>query len=169
MATTTKPKTEKVTAAQILEHLQKLHVGATPPWVFYSEVKSGPSWGQKTPWGTRNEDLYIMDAVAIKKSWSRPCIEGYEIKVSRSDFLRDKKWQNYQAYCHKFSFVCPPGIVTLDDLKEHGDVGLLYYSPEHDTLFTKRRAMYRKIDMRSAEVAGMLMYLVMYRAGEEKR
>lgn len=158
----TKSKIQTVTAAQILRHLQKLHVGATPPWVFYSEVKSGPSWGQ----GGRK--LYIMDAVAIKKSWSKPCIEGYEIKISRSDFLRDKKWQNYQAYCHKFYFVCPPGVVTLNDLKEHGDVGLLYYSPDHDALFTKRRAMYRKIDMRSKEVMGMLMYLAMYRAGGEQ-
>ena len=160
--------TGKITAVQILRHLQKLHAGATPPWVFYHEVKSGPSWGQRTPWSTRGQDLYIMDAIAIKKSWSNPCIERYAIKVSRSDFLRDKKWQNYQAYCHKFYFVCPPNIITLDDLPspEHGDVGLLYYSPEHDTLFTKRRAMYRKIDMRSKEVVGMLLYLTYYRAEE---
>jgi hypothetical protein len=152
----------KVTAAQIFKKLEALHTDPSikPPWAFYSEVKNGPSWGQK------GSKLYIMDAVSIKKSWSRPCIEGYEIKVSRSDFLRDKKWHNYQAYCNKFSFVCPPGVIELDELP--GDVGLIYYSPEHDTLFTKRRAMYRKIDMQSKEVLGMLMYLAMYRAGARR-
>lgn len=45
----------------------------------------------------------------------------------------------------------------------------MYYSPEHDTLFTKRRAMYREIDLRSPEVVGMLMYLAMYRAGADKK
>lgn len=150
-------KQTKVTATQILSHLSRLHEDQDPPWVFYAEVKSGPSWGQ----GHRK--LYILDAVAIKKSWTKPCIEGFEIKADRSDFLRDKKWQNYQAYCHKFSFACPPGVIKPEELP--GDVGLLYYSPEHDALFTKRRAMRREIDMRSAEVVGMLMYLVMYRCG----
>jgi len=50
-----------------------------------------------------------------------------------------------------------------------GDVGLIYYSAEHDTLFTKRRAMYREIDLRSPEVVGMLYYLAMYRACGERR
>ena len=147
-----------VTADQILKQIREKHLNAdvTLPHAFYSEVKTGPSWGQ----GGRK--LYIMDAVAIEKSWAKPCIHGYEIKISRSDFTRDKKWQNYQKYCHKFSFACPAGLIRPDELP--GDVGLLYYSAEHDTLFTKRRAMYRKIDLRSREVVEMLLYLAMYRA-----
>lgn len=164
MATISKPNPAnklKVTAAQILRHIEKLYAKELPPWAFYPEVKNGPSWGQK------GSKLYIMDAIAIKQSWNRPCITGYEIKISRSDFLRGRETalKEYTKYCHKFSFACPPGVVTLEDLKEHGDVGLLYYSLEHDTLFTKRRAMYRKIDLRSPEVVGMLMYLAMYRCG----
>ena len=167
MTTTTKTKT--VTAAQILAHLEKKHTQKPCSDIhhpslqdaFYAEVKSG-----------RTRPGYLrFDAVAIKKSWSKPLITGYEIKVSRFDFLRDKKWPGYQAYCHEFYFVSPPGVVTLDDLPspEHGHVGLIYYSPEHDTLFTKRRAMYRKIDLRSQEVVNMLYYLCLYRAraGEE--
>ena len=146
----------KVTAAQILKKLETLHTKKADPRqlpdAFYTEVKTG-----------RSRPGYLrFDAVAIKQSWARPCITGYEIKVSRSDFLRDKKWQNYQKYCHEFWFVCPPGVVKLDELP--GDVGLMYYSPEHDALFTKRRAMYRRIDLRSPEVVGMLYYLAMYRA-----
>lgn len=162
----------KVTAAQILQKLYLKHTQKSDPRAlpdaFYSEVRSGPSEFYLHPFCKEirqaggHRGLLIMDAVAIKQSWARPCIIGYEIKVSRSDFLRDQKWQRYQKYCHEFWFVCPPGVVKLDELP--GDVGLMYYSPEHDTLFTKRRAMYRKIDLRSPEVVSMLLYLAMYRA-----
>ncbi len=169
-------KINKITAAQILAQLEKKHTQKPCSDIhhpalqdaFYSEVKNGPSWGQK------GSKLLILDAVAIKRSWSKPCITGYEIKVSRSDFLRGKETalKQYTKYCHEFYFVCPPGVVTLEDLAgpegKHGDIGLIYYSPEHDTLYTKRRAMYRKIDLRSPEVVGMLFYLAMYRAGKEK-
>ncbi len=154
-----------VTAGQILSKLKKMHTQKPDPYTlpdaFYSEVKTG-----------RTRPGYLrLDAVAIKKSWAKPCIIGYEIKVKRSDFLRDKKWQNYQKYCHEFWFVSPPGIVKVEDLDAVGcgDVGLIYYSAEHDTLFTKRRALYRKIDLRSPEVVGMLYYLAMYRACGERR
>jgi len=151
---------KKVTATQILQQLKIKHAdpSISPPWTFYAEVKSGPSWGQG------GKKLYKLDAVAIKLSWSKPCIYGYEIKVSRSDFLRgrDTALREYTKYCHKFSFVCPPDVIKISELP--GDVGLIYYSPEHDCLFTKRRAMYREIDLRSPEVVGMLMYLAMYRA-----
>ena len=147
--------------------LPTIYAGREPPWTLYSEVKSGPSWGQ----GGRR--LLIMDAVAIKNSWSRPCIEAFELKATRADFLRDRKWPQYKAYCHKLSFVCPPGVVTLKDLDgpERSDVGLLYYSAEHDSVWVKRRALHRKIDLRSAEVVSMLLYLAYYRAatGGERR
>lgn len=154
-----------VTAGQILSKLKKMHTQKDDPRAlqdaFYTEVKTG-----------RTQLGYLrLDAIAIKKSWAKPLIIGYEIKVKRSDFLRDKKWQNYQKYCHEFYFVSPPGVVKVEDLDKLGcgDVGLIYYSAEHDTLFTKRRALYRKIDLRSPEVVGMLMYLAMYRACGERR
>lgn len=154
-------------AAQIIAALRALHTQKQDPRAlpdaFYAEVKSGPSWGQ----GGR--PLYIFDAIAIARSWAKPCIYGYEIKINRSDFNRGKKkaLREYTKYCHKFSFVCPPGVITLEDLKEHGDVGLIYYSAEHDVLYVKRRAMRRDLDLRSREVTGMLMYLAMYRGEGE--
>ena len=166
----------KVTASQILKKLYLKHTQKPDPRAlpdaFYSEVRSGPSEFYLHPFRKEirqsggHRGLLIMDAVAIKQSWAKPCIIGYEIKVSRSDFLRDKKWQNYQKYCHEFYFVSPPGIVKIEDLDAAGcgDVGLIYYSAEHDTLFTKRRALYRKIDLRSPEIVSMLYYLAMYRA-----
>lgn len=169
----------KITAAQILKKLYLKHTQKPDPRAlpdaFYSEVRSGPSEFYLHPFFEEirqsggHRGLLIMDAIAIKQSWAKPCITGYEIKVSRSDFLRDKKWQNYQKYCHEFYFVSPPGVIKIEDLDAAGcgDVGLIYYSPEDDTLFTKRRAMYREIDLRSPEVVGMLMYLAMYRADKQ--
>ena len=160
---------DKVTASKILKCLEIKHTQKPNPHpgyrehpglqdAFYAEVKTG-----------RTQPGHLrLDAIAIKRSWTRPCITGYEIKISRSDFLRDKKWRNYQKYCHEFYFVCPvsrPGIITLNELP--GDVGLIYYSPEHDTLFTKRRAMYRELNMCSREVVGMIYYLAMYRGNKD--
>lgn len=52
---------------------------------FLTEVKNGSTYF--------SNELYIMDGLAIKKSWVNPMITGYEIKVSRNDFLQEKKEQ----------------------------------------------------------------------------
>lgn len=51
------------------------------------------------------QGLLIFDGLAITKSYTKPCIIGYEIKVSRSDFLGDNKWHLYLQYCNEFFFV----------------------------------------------------------------
>lgn len=51
--------------------------------MFFTEVKDGPTGYQYSR----------IDALAIKISWSKYQLTGYEVKVSRSDFLRDSKWQ----------------------------------------------------------------------------
>ena len=102
----------KITAVQILQklylkHTQKPDPRALPDAI-YTEVRSGPNEFYLHPFRKEirqsggHRGLLIMDAVAIKQSWARPCITGYEIKDSRIDFLRDKKSQNYQKYCHEF-------------------------------------------------------------------
>lgn len=120
---------------------------------FFTEVKNGPTHTA--------EELLIMDAVAFKKSWANPCIMGYEIKVSRSDFLGDDKWRGYLQYCNQFSFVCPKGLIELDELPE--DIGLVYYNQEKDSLYTRRKATYREIE----PPFGMMMYLIMRWDGQK--
>ena len=46
--------------------------------------------------GGRRVDAAIID---VSKRW----IRGFEIKVSRSDFLRDEKWQEYTEFCSSLS------------------------------------------------------------------
>lgn len=116
---------------------------------FLTEVKNGPTHTAT--------DLYIMDAIAIKKSWVNPLITGYEIKVSRNDFMQDEKWPAYKHYCHRLDFVVPTGLVQPDELPD--DIGLIYYHPEKRTLYTRRRGKIRNIEMPYE----MLYYIIMNR------
>lgn len=84
-----------------------------------------------------------LDAWALKKSYTNPCAFAYEIKVDRSDFLRDDKWRRYLEYCHEFYFVCPHGLIAPEEL---GDgAGLIYVSRTGTRLYTKRKAPHRSI------------------------
>ncbi len=139
----------KIRADMIKLALSKRHRGDS----FFTEVKNGPTHV--------THELLIMDAVAFKKSWANPCIMGYEIKVSRNDFLGDDKWRGYLPYCNEFSFVCPKGMIELNEIPD--DVGLIYYNPDKETLYTRRRAAYKDIET----PVGMLMYLIMRWDGQK--
>lgn len=136
----------KVTAQDIKYALSQKHRED----FFLTEVKNGPSYVPKG-------ELAIMDGLAIKKSWSKPCLTGYEIKVSRSDFMSDEKWPIYKELCHRFYFVCPRDLIQPDELPE--DVGLIWYNPEKKSLYTRKKAMFRDIEMS----ANMFYYIIMSR------
>ena len=116
---------------------------------FLTECKTGATWA--------NDRLLIMDSIAIKKSWAHPHFYGYEIKVTRADFLSDEKWVGYLDYCHSFSFVCPKDIIFANDLPSH--VGLLYFNPEKQSLRTVKKAVIRQIEL----PADLLYYIILSR------
>ena len=99
--------------------------------IFTSQVKIGPA-GSK-----------IMDAVAIKKTWSPKTVIGYEIKVSRQDFLKDQKHPVYLQNCNIFYFA------TLKDIVKEGEIpegaGHVIYNPDTDKLRTVKKAPYRNV------------------------
>jgi len=117
--------------------------------VFVTECKNGPSYGG---------GLRMMDAWAMKRSWAKPCFCGYEIKVSRPDFLSDTKWPDYLPLCNEFSFVCPSGVINPGELSK--DVGLLIVSTTGTRLFTKKKAPYRIIETPEE----LLLYILMARS-----
>lgn len=121
---------------------------------FLTEVKNGPTQSVA--------NHFKLDALAFKKSWANPAIIGYEIKVDRSDFMRDNKWPAYLSLCNQFSFVCPVGLISPEELPS--EVGLIYYNPEKDTLYTKRKALYRLID----EPVNMYKYIIMSRLDSDR-
>lgn len=113
--------------------------------MFFTEVKDGSS-------GRR---FCRIDALAIKLSWSNPCITGYEIKVDRGDFLADNKWMGYLPMCNQLYFACPSGIIQKEEVPEQ--CGLVYLSANGKQLRTVKKAPYRSIE----PPVDMYMYLMM--------
>ena len=68
-------------------------------------------------YGGRRIDAAVID---VSKRW----IRGFEIKVSRSDFLRDEKWHEYSEFCSSLSIVCPDGLILKSEVPK--PFGLLY-------------------------------------------
>lgn len=114
------------------------------------EVKTGPSVG----------GCVRLDYWAMKPSWATPAYTGYEIKVSRSDFLQDNKWVNYLPYCEYFYFVCPFGLIDPSEVPEKA--GLMYASKTGSRIYTKKKAPYREVNV----PAEILTYLLMWRMRE---
>jgi len=102
--------------------------------IFIPECKNGPSM--------YGEHLR-MDALAIKKSWQNPMTICYEVKVSRSDFMRDEKWRGYLPYCNEFYFVVPPKLILPDEVPE--GAGLIVSSLNATKLYKKKKASYRDV------------------------
>lgn len=123
---------------------------------FLTEVKSGPT--QIVPAGS----LKILDGLAIRKSWTNLCFTGYEVKVSRGDFLRDAKFYTYEELCNCLYIVCPKGMIDRTEVPE--SVGLMYYDPEKKTITTRKKAIFRKIEY-SPE---MLLYIIFSRLDSDR-
>lgn len=118
-----------VTANTIIQLLAQKHKDDL--WV--PECKDGASQGTSH---------FRLDGWAMNRSWARPWAHGYEVKVSRSDFLRDEKWPAYLQYCHLFSFVCPHGLIQPEELPS--DVGLIWTTKSGTRLVTRRKPVLRK-------------------------
>lgn len=99
--------------------------------LYVEECKDGATW---------NRAHYRLDGWAMAKSWSAPRMIGYEIKVSRGDFMRDDKWPNYLPLCNELYFVCPAKLIQPEEIPDK--VGLIWAGGR---LITKRKAAYREI------------------------
>lgn len=93
----------------------------------------------------------------MARSWAHPRFIGCEIKVSRSDFLNDNKWQNYLPYCTEFYFVSPPGIIGPEEVPEQA--GLMVCTKNCKKLITKKKAPVRDIEIPQS----ILIYILMCR------
>jgi|GEM_PF-1361775 len=132
----------KVTEGDILELLRQRHSED----LFIPKCKTGATWGVK--------QYYVMDAWSMKRSWSKNITTAYEIKVSRGDFLNDTKHNEYLKYCNQFYFVAPTGIINKNELPP--EKGLIETSKNCKTLYTKKKATYRDI-----EVPKKLLYYIL--------
>lgn len=142
----------KVTAFDIKKALAEKHHKD----FFLTECKSGSTW--MTPRG----DMKILNGLAIRPSWTAPCFTGYEVKVSRSDFLRDAKFYTYEELVNCLYIVCPKGMIDRTELPE--SVGLMYYDPDKKTITTRKKALFRKIEY-SPE---LLLYIIYTRLDPDR-
>lgn len=145
---------QKVTSTDIKLALKEFHNGK--PSYFITECKTCSTYFPDP------QGLLKFDGLAITKSYTKPNIIGYEIKVSRNDFLQDNKWHLYLQYCNEFYFVVPKGRVKKDELPDH--VGLIYFNPDTKALRTVKKALYRQIE----EPVGVYKYIIFSRLEEDR-
>jgi len=136
---------ETTTSQKLLELLAQRHKKD----VFVAECKDGPTW---------NGPHLRLDAWAMNRSWAQACCYGYEIKVSRSDFLRDRKWTGYLPYCNAFFFVTPGKIVDKSELPP--EVGLLEATSRGGRLIMRKPAQRRTVEIPDC----LWRYILMCRA-----
>ncbi len=108
--------------------------------------------------GSRQNGCRRIDAWVLLKTWSPFTVIGYEVKTSRSDFLRDRKWQEYMPVCHELYFACSAKLIAPEELPQ--DVGLLWTSGE-SRLITKRKAVRRQPHI--AMLVDLMSYVLMSR------
>ena len=142
----------KVTSTEIKLALAEYH----PKDFFVSECKTDSTYFAGP------QGLLIFDGLAVTRSYTNPCITGYEIKVSRSDFQRDNKYHLYLQYCNEFYFVVPAGLLKKEEIPD--DMGLIYYYPETGKLLKKKKALYRQIE----EPVGVYKYIIFSRLDPER-
>lgn len=116
--------------------------------MFFAEVKDGPTYSGAP---------MRLDAVAIPKSWAPRRLIGYEVKVSRSDWLADRKWESYVDCCSEFWIAAAPGVVKDGEIPS--GIGWAEPTKSGKALRTKVKAAFnaRPLD------ADLLLYLLMHR------
>lgn len=123
----------KITAQEVLAALRSKHSED----VFVDECKDGPTQGVS--------EHFKLDAWVMNRSWANPVVTGYEIKVSRSDFVRDEKWRAYLPLCNQFYFVCPRGLIMPNELSP--EAGLYYLSNTGNRLLVQKKAAHRDLEI----------------------
>lgn len=109
--------------------------------------------------GSAHAGCRRLDAWALVKTWSPWTTIGYELKVDRQDFLRDRKHAEYLAVCHEFYFVCPAKLIQPEELPE--GVGLLWGIAGGTRLQSKRKAARHEPD--PDKLLRLMSYVLMSR------
>lgn len=134
----------KLTARDLIGLLAAKHAAD----VFVTECKVG-----QTSKGSPRLDAWVMS-----RSWATPRVVGYEVKVSRSDFLADQKWPSYLPYCNELYFCCQPGVIQTAEVPE--ECGLVLTTKSGTRLLTAKKAPYRP----GPSDDGAYRYVLMWRS-----
>jgi hypothetical protein len=106
---------EKITSRRIIELLRiNRHPAVKGEWATFAEVRNGTGWESSA----RYMDLFALNCWPSKKF--RSC--AYEVKIDRSDFMREILDPSKRAMAEKVAMECwfatPAGLVTKDEVPE---------------------------------------------------
>lgn len=118
----------KITSDHIHSLLRDKHAAD----VYVSECKSGP---------THYTNHLRMDAWTMEKSWANPCVTAYEIKVTRADFMQDKKLHLYLPFCNQLYIAAPAKMIDKNEVP--ADCGLI--EAYENVMRVKKKAPYRDV------------------------
>ncbi len=85
----------------------------------FIEVPLGSVWLSK-------QGLGIADVISFDYSYVKFCVNIFECKVTRADFIQDlksKKYEKYLAYSNRFYYACLAGIASANEIPDN--VGLM--------------------------------------------
>ncbi len=125
-----------MTAKDVIKLLQSRHSKD----VFFSEI------------AVDGRESKRMDGWALKPSYTQKLVTGYEVKVSRSDFLQDNKMYEYMGYCNQMYLVAPAGVCRLEEIPE----GFGFVLATENRLLTKKKAPYREVEIPESFYRGLL-------------
>lgn len=63
----------------------------------------------------------FVDVASFRLSWKQPCMKGWEVKVTRRNYLDDlqaQKWKRYLPYLDRFYFAAPLGLLKKGEIPE---------------------------------------------------
>lgn len=154
MAKRTKAQSAKLKSARADDVVRAIQRSLGRDWLTVPECKFGPY------------DSARIDLWAMRKSWANQGTRAYEVKVSRADFLRDQKWEQYLKCASEMWFVAPAGVIDPAELPE--GVGLARYTPSGGgRIITVRKAAPRPLNHEA--LWDLVMYVLMWRVAVRRQ
>ncbi len=135
-------------------HNQLVHDLADAKSTIYRELPLGSVWSGAWSGG---DGTKIADVVSVRPSYTQFCVDIYECKVSRSDFLRDvrdEKYKFYLPHCHRFYYAVESGIAKKEDVPM--EAGLLVRGEKGWA--TVKPARVREVDIPGATLLSMIFF-----------
>ena len=92
-------------------------------------------WMEEFSWHDMRFDVLTVDLF----TWA---VRGFEIKMTRQDFLADKKWHAYLPYVNFFYFATMPGVIEKGELPP--EIGWLELGESGFTVRQKAKPLQEK-------------------------
>jgi hypothetical protein len=100
-----------IAARDVVEALRARHPVDRGEWLFFTELRTGTGYG---PGAEQRIDAYALGC------WGSQERIAYEVKVNRSDWLRELKQPRKRALARRFStsffFAAPKGLIRAEEV-----------------------------------------------------